>query len=52
MDYVSVLSSNYEIINLSCLTFNNIPVTPTTDAIIDVNDSIKNLDSETIPEEF
>ena len=47
-----LLSSNDEIINLSGLTSNNIPVTLTTDAIIDANGSTKNLDSETVPEEL
>ena len=49
LEYISGLSSNDGIINLSGLTSNNIPVTPSTDAIIDVNGSIKNLDSETVP---
>ena len=52
LEYVSGLSSNDEIINLSGLASNNIPVTPTTDAIIDVNGSTTNLDSETVPEEL
>ena len=52
MDYVSDLSSNDEIISLSGLTSNNIPVTSTTDAIIDVHNSTKNIDSETAPEEL
>ena len=52
LGYVSGVSSNDEIINLSGLTSKIIPVTPTTDAIIDVNGSTKNLDSETVPEEL
>ena len=52
LEYVSGLSSNDEIINLSGLSSNNIPVTPTTNAIIDVNGSAKNLDSETVAEEL
>ena len=50
-EYVSGSSSNNEIINLSTLTSNNILLSPTTDANIDVNGSTKNLDSETVPEE-
>ena len=45
-------SSNDAIINLSGLTSNNIPVTPTTDAFIGVNDSTKSINSETVPEEL
>ena len=52
LEYFSGLSSNNKIINLSCLTSKNIPVIPTTDAIIDVNGSTKNLDGETVPEEL
>ena len=51
LEYISGLSSNDGIINLSGLTSNNVPVTPITDAIIEVNCSTKNLDSETVPEE-
>ena len=52
MEYVSGLSSNDEIIYLIGLTSNNISVISTTDAIIDVNSSTKNLNSETILEEY
>ena len=52
LEYVSGLSSNDEIINLSGFASNNIPDVSTNDAIIDVNGSTKNLDSETVPEEL
>ena len=52
MEYNSGLSLDDEIFNLSGLTFNNIPVATTTDAIIDVNGLTKNLKNETVPEEF
>ena len=52
LEYVSGSSSNNEIINLSTLTSNNILLSPTTDANIDVNGSTKNLDSETVLEEL
>ena len=45
MEYVSGLSSNDDIINLSGFTSNNVTVTKTTDAIIiDVYGLTKNLD--------
>ena len=52
LEYVSGLSSNDKIINLSGVTSNKIPVTPTTDAIIAVNGSTKNLNSETVLDEL
>ena len=52
LEYVPDLSPNDDIINLSGFTSNHIPVTPTTDATIDVNSSTKPLDSETVTEEI
>ena len=52
LEYVSGLSSNDEIIDLSGLISNNVSVTKTTDAIIDFNGSTKNTDSETVTKEF
>ena len=52
LEYVSGLSSNDEIINRSGFTSNNIPLTPTTDAIIDVNGSTQILNTETVPEDL
>ena len=52
LDYATGLSSNDDIINLSGFTSNNVSVSNTTDAIIDVNGSTKNLDSQTVPEEI
>ena len=52
VEYVSGLTWNDEIINLNGLNSNNIPVTPTTNAIINVNGSTKNIDSEIVPVEL
>ena len=52
MEYVSDLSSNDKIIDLSGSTSNNVSVTKTSDVIININGSTKNPDSETIPEEL
>ena len=52
MAYVSSLSSNDEIINLSGLTAYNISVIQTANDIKVVNGSTKNLDTLTVPEEI
>ena len=52
LEYVSALSSNDAIINISGLTSNNVSLTKTADDFIDVNGSTKNLDSETVSEEI
>ena len=49
---LKITSPNDGIINLSGLTTNNNPVTPTTDDIIIVNGSTKNLDTDIVPEEI
>ena len=50
LKYATVISLVDDIIDLSGLTSNNVPVSKTTDAIRDVNGSTKNVDSETVPE--
>ena len=52
MEYVSDLSSNDDIINLSDFTSYNVSVSKTTDAIIYINGSTKNLDSEIVTREI
>ena len=52
LEYAISLSSNDDIINRSGFTSNNVSVSKTTDAIVDINGSTKNLDSQTVPDEI
>ena len=52
LEYVKGLFLNDAIINLNGFTSNNVSVSKTTDTIIDVNGSTKNLDSERVYDEL